>query len=79
MTKLLILDLSGNPIADRTNYRIYVIYKLHNLKVLDGTSIEILEVNQAKEYYNGRLSIDFLEENLGIKKFESKHITLYFY
>ena len=41
LTKLIILDLSGNPLTKDPNYRIYTLYNLKKLKVLDGLSIEV--------------------------------------
>ena len=39
LNKLIILDLSGNPISKENNYRFYTLYLLKKLKVLDGISI----------------------------------------
>lgn len=38
--KLIILDLSGNPFSKDPNYRIYTLFVIRKLKVLDGISIE---------------------------------------
>lgn len=38
--RLIILDISGNNLSRDTNYRIYCIFHLRKLKVLDGISIE---------------------------------------
>ena len=38
--RLIILDISGNSISRDPNYRIYCIFHLRKLKVLDGVSIE---------------------------------------
>jgi len=38
--KLIILDLSGNPFSRDANYRVYTLFILKKLKVLDGISIE---------------------------------------
>lgn len=40
LPKLIILDLSNNPITKDPNYRIYTLYNIKKLKVLDGLSIE---------------------------------------
>ena len=37
LPKLLILDLSGNPVSDLPESRLYTIYHLRKLKVLDGS------------------------------------------
>ena len=39
LPKLIILDLSGNPLTTADDYRSYTIYQLRRLKVLDGVSI----------------------------------------
>lgn len=38
--RLIILDISGNYLSRDQNYRIYCIFHLKKLKVLDGVSIE---------------------------------------
>lgn len=40
LPKLIILDISGNPMCRETYYRIYAVFHLKKLKVLDGLSIE---------------------------------------
>ena len=40
LSKLIILDLSNNPICRDPNYRIITLYNNKKLKVLDGLSIE---------------------------------------
>lgn len=40
LQKLIILDLSGNPVARDPNYRVYTLFIITKLKVLDGISIE---------------------------------------
>jgi len=43
LQKLIILDLSGNPFSRNPNYRIYTLFIIKKLKVLDGISIEASE------------------------------------
>lgn len=64
LTKLIILDLSGNPISREESYRFYTLYLLKKLKVLDGISIESPEHQQAREHFTGRLTEEILRENL---------------
>lgn len=40
LSRLIILDISGNNLSRDSNYRIYCIFHLRKLKVLDGVSIE---------------------------------------
>lgn len=56
LNKLIILDLSGNPISKEESYRFYTLYLLKKLKVLDGISIESPEHQQAREHFTGRLT-----------------------
>ena len=36
---LIILDLYGNPLSVESHYRLFLIYHLQNLKVLDGQPV----------------------------------------
>ena len=54
LPKLIILDLSGNPLCDGADYRNYTIYQLRKLKVLDGVGIESGE--QKEKCATGRVS-----------------------
>lgn len=40
LPKLIILDISGNPLCIDKQYRVYTVFHLKKLKVLDGLSIE---------------------------------------
>lgn len=65
LSRLIILDISGNNLARDQNYRIYCIFHLRKLKVLDGISIEQAEHMDAKETFAGRLTEEILESRLG--------------
>lgn len=70
LSNLVILDLFGNPVAmDTDNYRLFIIYHLKNLKALDGSAIEAMEGNLAKDTFGGRLTPDFVAEKLGHSNF----------
>jgi Leucine-rich repeat (LRR) protein len=71
LPKLIILDLCGNPLCGASKYRLFTVYQLRRLKVLDGLSIASEEHAAAKERYSGRLTVDFLEEKLGATKLDS--------
>lgn len=43
LSKLIILDMCGNPLTKDPNYRIYSLYHLKKLKVLDGIAVELNE------------------------------------
>ena len=64
LQKLIILDLSGNPFAKDNTYRVYTLFILKKLKVLDGVSIDAQEQQVAKELYTGRLTEDILNQRL---------------
>ena len=61
LLRLIILDISGNNLVREENYRIYCIFQLKRLRVLDGISIENTECVKAKEAFSGRLTKDVLE------------------
>ena len=65
LPKLIILDLSGNPLCSADDYRLYAIYHLAKLKVLDGVGVTQPEVGAARQRYAGRVDRDFLEDRLG--------------
>ncbi len=62
--KLIILDISGNPLSKDPNYRIYTLYNLKKLKVLDGVSVEVAEHQIAKDLFTGRLTEEILLSRL---------------
>ena len=64
LQRLIILDISGNNLIREENYRIYCIFHLRRLRVLDGLSIENSECVEAKETFAGRLTNEILESRL---------------
>ena len=70
LPKLIILDLSDNPLCGEPDYRHYVVYHLNKLKVLDGIGIDSVQTKAARSKYAGRLTFDLLEEKLGTRSFE---------
>lgn len=72
LQRLIILDISGNPMssgaANNLNYRIYCIYHLRKLRVLDGMSIDPQEHIEAKETFSGRLTDEILYTRLNGRK-----------
>ncbi|UPR04217.1 leucine-rich repeat domain-contataining protein [Chloropicon primus] len=69
-SKLIILDLLGNPLCDDYDYRGYTVYHLKKLKVLDGQMVESSEQAAARSKYLGRLTVDTLEEQVGHRFFD---------
>jgi Leucine-rich repeat (LRR) protein len=70
LPKLIILDLSGNEVCARPEYRLYSIFHLKKLKVLDGLGVESSEQAAANDTYSGRLTEEFVVEKLGHKFFD---------
>ena len=66
LPKLIIVDLSGNPLCKSSNYRIYCVYYMRKLKVLDGIGVDTAEQNMAREKYSGKLTSEFLTEKIGV-------------
>lgn len=66
LQRLIILDISGNLMSSSfgNNYRIYCIYHLRKLRVLDGMSIDNNEHIEAKETFSGRLTEEILSSRL---------------
>lgn len=64
LNKLIILDLSGNVLSNDPNYRIYTLYMIKKLKVLDGISVELSEHQAAKDLFTGRLTEEILISRL---------------
>uniref|UniRef100_A0A7S1HYF6 U2A'/phosphoprotein 32 family A C-terminal domain-containing protein n=1 Tax=Eutreptiella gymnastica TaxID=73025 RepID=A0A7S1HYF6_9EUGL len=63
--RLIILDMSGNPLCKDKEYRLYSIYHLKKLKVLDGVSIDGHESAKAKETFTGKMTPELLLEKVG--------------
>ena len=70
LPKLIIVDLSGNRLCRHESYRLYCVYYLRKLKVLDGIGVDINEQQKAREKYSGKLTAEFLAEKIGHKYFE---------
>jgi hypothetical protein len=62
LPSLVILDLAGNPFVSSSseNFRLWLVYSLRRLKVLDGQPVEQQEQITAKAKYSGRLTLSFL-------------------
>jgi len=77
LPKLIILDITGNPFTKETNYRIFILFYMKKLKVLDGISIEASEAQLARETFTGRLSDEVLETRLnGVAATEVRALDL---
>ncbi len=69
LPKLIIVDLSGNTICKSSSYRIYCVYYMRKLKVLDGIGVDAAEQQMAREKYSGKLTSEFLTEKIGVRSY----------
>ncbi|KAM3920127.1 leucine-rich repeat-containing protein 9 [Leptodactylus fuscus] len=70
LNNLVILDLYSNPISlKHDNYRLFVIFHLSPLKALDGSAVDPVECENAKDMFGGRLSSDMVAEKIGHQNF----------
>jgi Leucine-rich repeat (LRR) protein len=60
--RLIIVDLAGNPVARAAGYREYALLHVGRLKVLDGAGVSSEEMAAVRVRYQGRLTLDLLEE-----------------
>ncbi|KAL4138583.1 hypothetical protein PRIC2_002088 [Phytophthora ramorum] len=65
LPKLTILDLSGNEITRQPDYRLYSVYYLRRVKVLDGVSVSTQDQSNAKQKYSGKLTYELILEKCG--------------
>lgn len=64
LPRLIILDISCNPGANSQSNRVYCIFHLRKLRVLDGISIDPQEHLEAKETFSGRLTEEIMSSRL---------------
>ncbi|KAJ3163656.1 Leucine-rich repeat-containing protein 9 [Geranomyces michiganensis] len=70
LPRLIILDFTGNTVCQLETYRLFTIYHLARLKILDGTGISAKEQAAAREAYLGKLTIELLGEKIGHQTFK---------
>ncbi|KAI8896203.1 hypothetical protein BC833DRAFT_598395 [Globomyces pollinis-pini] len=73
LPRLIILDLTGNAVCKLPNFRLFTIFHLNRLKILNGAGITSKDQAQAKDMYMGKLTIELLGEKIG--HFNFKNIT----
>ncbi|KAI8827030.1 uncharacterized protein EV422DRAFT_491205 [Fimicolochytrium jonesii] len=71
LPRLIILDFTGNAVCKLETYRLFTIYHLGKLKILDGTGISTREQTAAREAYLGKLTIELLGEKIGHLTFKA--------
>lgn len=64
LQKLIVIDLLGNSLCKEFDYRLYVIFQVKDIKVLDGASVTQIEFEEAREAFTGRLSEELLATKL---------------
>ncbi|XP_063803841.1 leucine-rich repeat-containing protein 9 isoform X2 [Pseudophryne corroboree] len=70
LNNLVILDLSSNSLSlKHDNYRLFVIFHLSSLKALDGSAVDPVESENAKDMFGGRLTSDMIAEKIGHQNF----------
>ena len=69
LSKLVILDLAGNPVCSANEYRPYVLFTLRRVKVLDAVGVDAAEHAEARLRFAGRVTRDFLEVKFGRRHF----------
>jgi len=65
LTRLTVLDLAGNSLCNAADYRLYTMFHLRRLKVLDGAPASPREQLEADTKFSGRLTMEMLEDKLG--------------
>ncbi|TPX32417.1 hypothetical protein SmJEL517_g04464 [Synchytrium microbalum] len=65
LPRLIVLDLAGNAAALQSGYRLFSIFHLPRLKILDGSTITPVEASAAREAHQGRLTCELLAERVG--------------
>ena len=73
LPKLIILDVTGNPISEDPDYRLFCIFHLRRLKVLGGIAVDPAEVTSAKSEYSGKLTLEFVSDRIGHKVLDHVH------
>eukprot|EP00357_Protocruzia_adherens_P035404 CAMPEP_0115042846 /NCGR_PEP_ID=MMETSP0216-20121206/46512_1 /TAXON_ID=223996 /ORGANISM="Protocruzia adherens, Strain Boccale" /LENGTH=125 /DNA_ID=CAMNT_0002425045 /DNA_START=182 /DNA_END=555 /DNA_ORIENTATION=+ len=68
---MIILDLSGNPMFKEPQARLYTIFQLKRIKVLNGVSVDQGEVVNAKDAFLGKLTDEVLYDKLNGKEVRS--------
>lgn len=71
LKKLLVMDLWGNPLCKDKEFRLFCIFHIKDLKVLDGYPIQAKEIEDSKQAYTGKLSDELLLERLQGKNLDT--------
>ena len=64
--KLECLSLLNNPVATKTHYRLFIIHKLPQLRILDFRKVKLREREEASKLFKGKKGKE-LEKEIGVK------------
>ncbi|CEG45969.1 Protein phosphatase 1, regulatory subunit, and related proteins [Plasmopara halstedii] len=62
LPRLTILDLSGNEITCIPDYRLYSVFYLRHMKMLDCVAVSAQDESDAREKYSGKLTYELIVE-----------------
>ncbi|KAG0570673.1 hypothetical protein KC19_6G179500 [Ceratodon purpureus] len=74
LPKLMVVNFCGNAFCDVRDYRLYTVYSLRKLKVLDSVNVDSTELAAARNKYTGRLQKEVVEECVGHKNLEALQV-----
>eukprot|EP01089_Gocevia_fonbrunei_P010567 TRINITY_DN23506_c0_g1_i1.p1 TRINITY_DN23506_c0_g1~~TRINITY_DN23506_c0_g1_i1.p1 ORF type:complete len:133 (+),score=32.67 TRINITY_DN23506_c0_g1_i1:33-401(+) len=58
------VSLLGNPVTEKENYRLYIIFKLPKLKLLDFVKVKPTEKREARQLFGGEQGKAALENTV---------------
>jgi U2 small nuclear ribonucleoprotein A' len=67
LAKLTTLSLIGNPVTTRPHYRMYVIYKVPQLKTLDFQKIKLKEREEAARLFKSMTGMQVIEQDESVR------------
>lgn len=82
LKQLEILSLVGNPLCQREDYRLFVLFHVDQIKVLDGVGVTESELDAASRRFEGKLSLDLMAHVAGahrlseLKEFDLAGVAL---
>ncbi|KAL7754262.1 hypothetical protein RI367_000243 [Sorochytrium milnesiophthora] len=69
MADLTVLDLEGNTLTEQPLYRLFAIFHLCSLQILDGEAVTDEELQSARDQFLGNLTFELLREKVGQASF----------
>ncbi|XP_024365341.1 uncharacterized protein [Physcomitrium patens] len=74
LPKLMVVNFCGNAFCEDRDYRLYTVYSIRKLKVLDSVNVNSQELTEARNKYTGRLQKETVEEIVGHKHYETVQV-----